>query len=70
VTADVPSGNISSASTARVARPGRLAIAADASPPITSASKVATKANCSELRTAVHGETNSALADSLDPRAR
>ena len=70
VTADVPSGSISSASIVRVARPGRDAITTDASPPITSAITVAIAANTSELRSAVHGETNSVLVDALEPSAR
>ena len=54
----------------RVARPGRDAITTDASPPTTSAITVAIAANSSELRSAVHGETNSVLVDALEPSAR
>jgi hypothetical protein len=42
----------------------------DASPPMMTAMTVAIAAKTRELRTASHGETNSALVDALDPSAR
>src|SRR5215472_3053503 len=59
-----------SVSTVRVARPGRRAIATDASPPTTNAIAVAISAKRIELRTAAQGDTKSVDVDALDPSAR
>lgn len=70
VTAETPSGSISSASKPRTSRPARLVSAAAASPPISTAMAVAATAYRSEFPIASRGGTRKVPDSSSEPSAR